>query len=62
MYIKNNGVNIPISGQNLALSVSAPSSRFPLNQVSHVAGNLVETVNELVEAVSIRDSLKGLIR
>ena len=55
-------VNIPISGQNLALSVSAPSSRFPLNQVSHVAGNLVETVNELVEAVSIRDSLKGLIR
>jgi IclR family acetate operon transcriptional repressor len=55
-------VNIPISGQNLALSVSAPSSRFPLNQVSHVAGNLIETVNELVEASKVLDSLYGSSR
>ena len=55
-------VNIPISGQNLALSVSAPSSRFPLNQVNHVAGNLIETVNELVEASKALDSLYGLSR
>ena len=55
-------VNIPISGQNLALSVSAPSSRLPLNQVNHVAGSLIETVNELVEASKVLDSLHGLSR
>ena len=48
-------VNIPKSGQNLALSVNAPSSRLPLNQVGDVARDLLETVNELVEALSIRD-------
>lgn len=55
-------VNIPISGQNLALSVSAPYSRLPLNQVNHVAGNLIETVNELVEVLKVLDSLHGLSR
>ena len=55
-------VNIPFSGQNLALSVSAPASRLPLNQVNHVAGNLIETVNELVEASKALDSLNGLSR
>ena len=55
-------VNIPFSGQNLALSVSAPSSRLPLNQVNHVAVNLIETVNELVEASKALDSLNGLSR
>jgi IclR family acetate operon transcriptional repressor len=55
-------VNIPFSGQNLALSVSAPASRLPLNQVNHVAGNLIETVNELVEASKALDFLNGLSR
>jgi hypothetical protein len=55
-------VNIPIPKQNLALSVSAPSLRLPLNQVSYVAGNLIETMNELVEASRVLDSLHGLSR
>lgn len=54
-------VNIPISGKNLALSVSAPSSRLPLNQVDHVARDLTEAVNELVEALRINDSQIGVI-
>jgi IclR family acetate operon transcriptional repressor len=55
-------VNIPFSGQNLALSVSAASSRFPLNQMSHVAGNLIETVNEIVEASKVLSFPFGLGR
>lgn len=48
-------VKAPISRQNLALSVNAPSSRLPINQVDDVARDLIETVNELVEALRIND-------
>lgn len=56
------GVNVPLPGYNIAISMSFPSSRLPLNNVKTVASDLNKAAQELVRSLSARSEFSQRLR
>lgn len=50
-------VGVPLTGHNIAISLSAPSSRLPLAEVKEVAKDLTKVANELVQLLKVRGDI-----
>lgn len=50
-------VGVPLSAHNIAISLSAPSSRLPLAEVKEVAKDLTKVANELVQMLKVRGDI-----
>jgi len=50
-------VNVPLLGHNIALSMSAPSSRLPLTAVKQVANDLNKAAIELAQLLQVSGSM-----